>query len=710
MRGSACAATAPGFRPSTYSRPLRYQGRDVRVGIIRDLTQRTLAEAEQRELLATIDLGAFLTRDPNGTIRHWSAGCERLYGWTAAEAVGRHSHELLQTRFPVPLAVIEATLEQDGKWVGDLEHRTRSGARLVAIARKELRRHEGGRVQVLESLTDVTAQRAAEDGVRRNEAQLQRIVEHAPIPMMVHDEDGRVLHLSQRWSQLTGYTLADIPTTAAWAERAFGAEAGRAAAAGAPAGATPAEGGGECLVRTASGEMRCWLFRAATTGSDAQGRQVLVSMAMDVTETRATEAALRDSEASLRQLNEALEEQVQAEVAAREAAQVRAAHAERMQALGQLAGGIAHDFNNVLQAVQGGAGLIEETPNNPVSVRRRASMVVHAAERGAAITRRLLTFSRRGDLRTETVPTAPLLHGMLEMLRHTLGAAIEVRVEAAAELPPLLADRSQLETVLVNLATNARDAMPDGGVLTFTAAPEIRSGNVAAAPSGPDALPEGRYVRLTVTDTGSGIPGEVLARVAEPFFTTKGQGKGTGLGLAMAKGFSEQSGGALNIESAPGRGTTVSLWFPAGANETGNDAAEATTERRDTVGPRVRVLLVDDDEIVREILAEQLESSNLLVLPVESGAAAISLLDAGERVDVLVSDFSMPGMDGLSVISEAKRRRPGLPAVLLTGYATKAAELAADGETSGAFTLLRKPVTAAQLAERINLLAAAPAS
>ena len=213
-------------------------------------------------------------------------------------------------------------------------------------------------------------------------------------------------------------------------------------------------------------------------------------------------------------------------------------------------------------------------------------------------------------------------------------------------------------------------------------------------------------MRLSVADTGAGMPPEVLARVTEPFFTTKGEGQGTGLGLAMAKGVAEQSGGALAIESAPGRGTTVTLWFPlAPAPEAAPAPPEAAAADPAASGRRrVRILLVDDDPIVREVTAEGLEAEGFAVLSAASGPAALALLEAGEAVDLVLSDLSMPGMDGLALIREAQRRRPALPAILLTGFASNAAELAVNGVLSGSFSLLRKPVTPQGLAERVAVL------
>jgi signal transduction histidine kinase/ActR/RegA family two-component response regulator len=383
------------------------------------------------------------------------------------------------------------------------------------------------------------------------------------------------------------------------------------------------------------------------------------------------------------------------------AAQARATHAERMQALGQLAGGIAHDFNNILQAVQGAATLIDKRAADPGSVQRFARMILESTQRGSSITRRLLAFARRGELRAEAIDPGELLSGLRDVLGHALGSSIMVDVKLAADVPPLLADTGQLETVLVNLATNARDAMPDGGLLTFATAVDT----VQANANHPAELRPGRYVRLSIADTGTGIDPGLLARVLEPFFTTKLPGQGTGLGLSMAKGFAEQSGGGLTIESRPGRGTTVYLWLPAAirCDVTSRVPAAAAAVRDDT---GKRILLVDDEAMVRETLAASLEEGGYIVLVAEDAAGALELLRSPVEVDVLVTDLSMPGIDGLKLIRQAQLQRSGLPALLLTGYAGHGAQLAVGGSVSGAFSLVRKPVTAAQLADRIEALLA----
>lgn len=422
----------------------------------------------------------------------------------------------------------------------------------------------------------------------------------------------------------------------------------------------------------------------------------MVGLNVDVTERREAEAVLARDRAELERLVEERTRDL-------EQTQTRLAHAQRMEALGQLAGGIAHDFNNVLQAVQGGAGLIERRASDPPTVRRIAHMVHEAATRGSAITRRLLAFSRRGELRAEAVDAAGLLSGIREILSHTLNSRVQVRVRLDPDLPLLFADKGQLETVLVNLGTNARDAMPAGGALTLAARLEVVDDSQHKPTNRPVSLDPGRYIRISVTDTGEGMRPDILARAAEPFFTTKVQGKGTGLGLPMAKGFAEQSGGAMAIDSEPGRGTTVTLWFPVPEEKEAQPVAIGSggDEHRDHA--RARILLVDDDPMVREIAAEQLEDEGYGILQAESARAALAMLDGGDKVDLLVSDLSMPGMDGLALIQEAQARQAGLPAILLTGFATDMVELAAGGAVSkGTFSLLRKPVTAQNLRNRIE--------
>ncbi len=402
-------------------------------------------------------------------------------------------------------------------------------------------------------------------------------------------------------------------------------------------------------------------------------------------------------------------EELKRETAGREAAENRMRQAQRMEALGQLAGGIAHDVNNVLQAAASGARLIRRRPDDPEQVRRLASMVLEATERGASVARRLLAFARQGELRAADVDAAILLDDLQEVLRHTLGAGVEVRTEIrtapGATLPPLHADKGQLETVLLNLATNARDAMMarGGGLLQLITSEEV----VPPGARHPAGLQPGPYLRLAIVDNGAGMDAATLARATEPFFTTKGPGQGTGLGLAMAKGFAEQSGGGLAIESQPGQGTTVTLWLPRSlAPVTAAQAPVAEGRGGEEMTPRV--LLVDDEALVRETLAAELAERGWQVEQAADATSALLLLDGkGAAFDLMVTDLAMPGTNGLALIRAARQRRAGLPAVLVTGLVGDGAAAQAalsEAMRDGPFVLMRKPLDARDLATQAEAL------
>jgi PAS domain S-box-containing protein len=451
-------------------------------------------------------------------------------------------------------------------------------------------------------------------------------------------------------------------------------------------------------------EMRClrpdgstaWIALHASLTRDPAGRpQSVVGIVQDVSQRRGAEDELR-------RLNETLERRVCEAVANRVRAEEALAQAQKLEALGRLAGGVAHDFNNVLQIVLGAARLLARRSDNPDSVARLAALVSDAAERGASVARRLLGFARQGELHGEAVDPADLLSALREVLDHTLGAAIQVQTEAPPGLPPLVADRDQLETALVNLATNARDAMPEGGRLTLSAAAETLAPGRAADALG---LLPGAYIRLRIADTGTGMPADVLARATEPFFTTKPRGAGTGLGLATARGFAEQSGGALLLESTPGHGTTVTLWLPQ-AHEASREApGEARRARVPALEPGqaagALILLVDDEPAIRAILADTLRRQGFRVEAAEDGRAALARLERDREVDLLVTDLAMPEVDGVSLIRAARAIQPGLPALLITGHAseTLGGPLAAAVGT-GPFALLQKPVAPEELAVR----------
>ena len=282
----------------------------------------------------------------------------------------------------------------------------------------------------------------------------------------------------------------------------------------------------------------------------------------------------------------------------------RLAASQRLEALGQLAGGIAHDINNVLQTISGACTILQMRNQDSQDITRLAGLVLSAADRGSAITRRLLVFARRAAVQAELVDVAALLEDLQEVLNHTLGGSVVVKLDLAVALPPVYVDRMQFETVIINLATNARDAMPDGGEVRIAAGAEtVKPDRLHRADLAP-----GQYVRFDIADTGVGMDEITLQRAVEPFFSTKGPSHGTGLGLSMAKGFAEQANGRLDIVSKPGKGTTVTIWLPVSTvpAQLSQPLLSAERQERELSGlpEPSRILVVDDDRQARELVSE----------------------------------------------------------------------------------------------------------
>jgi signal transduction histidine kinase len=395
-----------------------------------------------------------------------------------------------------------------------------------------------------------------------------------------------------------------------------------------------------------------------------------------------TRAAARLARANLR-LNE--------EIAARAAAEDALRQSQKLEALGQLTGGIAHDFNNLLQAMHGAFELIQSRASDETTVRRWAKNGLEAADRGASLTRQLLAFSRQQKLEIKPLIVADALARLDGLLARTLGPKVELALEFDRDRVTVISDATQLELAVMNLAVNARDAMPDGGRLT------IRTRIVRLTDDA--VLPPGRYVELQVIDTGEGMPAQVMRRAFDPFFTTKAVGKGTGLGLAQVYGVARQAGGDARIASTPGGGTTVSLLLREAA---GVQAPAQSAPPPPAAAPAdlaATVLLVDDDEAVRGVVRGGLELRGYKVLEADSGEAALSL--AGEHPEIAVIDYAMPGMDGAQTAARLRRLLPRLPIILASGHADTAAVERALG---GSATVLRKPFDIAVLAETMTRL------
>ena len=384
---------------------------------------------------------------------------------------------------------------------------------------------------------------------------------------------------------------------------------------------------------------------------------------------------------------EAANGELRAQMAERARVEESLRHAQKLEAIGQLTGGVAHDFNNLLMVISGGLDMLDR-PGDPARRRRLMDGMRQAAGRGAALTRQLLAFSRRQPLRSEPLDLRRQVGAMRELLDRSLRGDVHVALEFADGLWPVAVDPGELELAVLNLSVNARDAMPGGGTIV------VRAENLSGLADG-DL--RGDFVRLSVVDTGTGMPPEVASRVFEPFFTTKDIGKGSGLGLAQVYGFAQQSGGAVRIDTTVGRGTTVALLLPRSgeAPSTGRGHPVGARAERAPGAMAGHVLLVEDDDEVAALVAEMLGQLGLEATRASSAAAALGALANGRAVDLVFSDVMMPGgMSGVDLAREVKRRRPGLPVLLTTAYA-EAAKRKAEAE---GIAVLPKPYRLEELA------------
>ncbi|WAJ28257.1 PAS domain-containing sensor histidine kinase [Antarcticirhabdus aurantiaca] len=435
---------------------------------------------------------------------------------------------------------------------------------------------------------------------------------------------------------------------------------------------------------------------------DRDGRKVrLVGVSADITERRTAEE-------SLRRLNETLEARVAArtaeleaahrvvmsEVDQRERTETLLRQSQKMEAIGQLTGGVAHDFNNLLMAVLGNLDLLRKHLGDDPRAARLIDGALKGAQRGAALTQRLLAFARRQELVVEPRNLSELLGGMTDLLERSLGSSVEFRLDLPATAPIAMVDANQLELAVLNLAVNARDAMPNGGELVIEVEP---------APADGDLVP-GDYVRLTVSDTGQGMDADTLKKATEPFFSTKGVGKGTGLGLSMIHGLAVQLHGALRLSSEPGQGTRAELWLPAAEAAAVSDAVvpapppAAPKEPADPI--RARILAVDDDMLIAMSTLDMLEDLGHEVVEANSGPQALEILRSDGPFDLMITDFSMPRMNGAELAEAALALCPGMPILLATGYA----ELPSGARLE--LPRLGKPYSQDQLAAEIRKLLA----
>ncbi|CAN5241314.1 response regulator [soil metagenome] len=388
---------------------------------------------------------------------------------------------------------------------------------------------------------------------------------------------------------------------------------------------------------------------------------------------------------------EAANRQLASQISERERVETALRQAQRLEAVGQLTSGVAHDFNNLLTVVIGNVEQMKKRIDDPTLL-RRLSMMGEASERGARLTAQLLAFSRRQKLEPRAVDLNETVLSMRDMLQSAIGGSVQIQPPVLADdLWPAMIDPTQIELVILNLAINSRDAMEVGGSLTVSTANVVRT-----EPGHPEEPPSGEYVMVAVSDTGSGMTAEVLNRAFEPFFTTKDVGKGSGLGLSQVFGLAKQSGGGVSIDTELGRGTTIKVFLPRAGTLPDREAEtpEALHRARDA---GLVVLVVDDDDAVREVTAGFLSDLGYDVIEAGSGGAALDLAERHDRIDAMVLDFAMPGMNGADLARELRTRRPATPILFATGYAD------ADALTDvGSDLVVHKPFTQAELARKVR--------
>ncbi|HEV2748784.1 MAG TPA: PAS domain S-box protein [Allosphingosinicella sp.] len=539
---------------------------------------------------------------------------------------------------------------------------------------------------------DVTEWHEAERALRESEERFRLIADSAPVPMWVTKLDRKRGFVNIAYAEFLGVPYEEA-LDFDWRSIIHPDDFDRLVVESLAGEATLKPFALEARYRRSDGEWR-WLRSESQPRWGPDGEHVgFIGVAHDITEAKQAEAALREVNETLEKRVEertadltAALDRLQAEVAERQRAEEALRQAQKMEAVGQLTGGIAHDFNNLLTPIMGGLEFIAARTDD-ARLKRIAETGLESARRGAKLTSQLLAFSRIQRINLVPIAVNDIIANMKDLLRHTIGREIRIETRLDPRAGHGTCDANQLENALLNLAINARDAMPAGGTLTISTART----RIEAAPD----LDDGEYVRVSVSDTGTGMPPDVLARATEPFFSTKPLGKGTGLGLAQVYGIAHQSGGTVRIESEPSQGTTVNLFVP-GAAAVAGELDKAPHAEPAAPGSRCEgtILIVDDDEEVRTFLTASLESLGYEVVEAESGQAGLARL--AECVpDLMLVDYAMPAMHGADVARAAREQRPDLPIVFVTGYAESRQLEAALGQD---VPVLRKPFSGADLA------------
>ncbi len=584
----------------------------------------------------------------------------------------RAYRSVLATREPQHLETIAPAL---GRWI-------------------ELDVHPGPQGGLVVVFRDIDDRKRAEAALRDSEERFRSMLEALPQIAFVIGPDGEAIYYNRQFRDYAGAPigpgLADRNALLDPADLPKLIEVRRAAA------AAGTEYNVEARMRRHDGVYRWHRIQNRPMFSNDRVTHWL-GTAVDVDDMRHANELLEQRVAERTAELESANRRLAAQIEEREAAEERFRQAQRIEAIGQLTAGIAHDFNNLLTSIIGNIELVEARLG-PLDDRngRLLAAALAAAGRGASLTAQLLAFSRQQRMNAEPVDLNRVLSGMASLLRSTIGPTIEIEIAQKMDLWPALADATQIELVLLNLAINARDAMPDGGTIT------ISTGNVTLGPPRrPEEPPAGEYAVVSVADKGSGIPPDIRDKVFEPFFTTKEIGKGSGLGLSQVLGVAQQLGGGVRIQSEMGVGTAVTVYLPRAGNGAARRSRRAGPGRRRGGGakerPAGRILLVDDDAEVRAVAAAMLREAGHTVIEAGSGGAALErLVEAAPRIDLLIADLAMPGMNGFELAGAARQARPDLPILFVTGFADMTRADEADHET-----VLQKPFRADELTAKV---------
>jgi PAS domain S-box-containing protein len=626
---------------------------------------------------AVVDYAIYML-DLQGHVLSWNTGAERLKGYSRAEILGQHFSRFYTPEDQaarVPKHALE-TARREGRFLAEGWRVRKEGQRFWASVVIDAIRDRDGRLVGFAKVTrDFTDRQAAQTGLLESERRYRRLVESVvDYAIFQLDVDGRIATWNMGAERIKGYVADEVigrhfSMFYTEEDRTAGVPA-LALATAASEGRFEAEG---WRVRKDGSRFWALVVIDAIVGDDGKPMG-FAKVTRDITERYEAQRALRETQEQL-------------------------AVSQKMEAIGQLSGGIAHDFNNLLMIVLGNIEAAQRNARQmPESnnLQRYLANAIRGAQRAAALTSRLLAFSRRQALDPKPVDVNKFISGSVDFLQRSLGETVEIEAVGGAGIWTIEADPNHLESALVNLAINARDAMPKGGKLTIEAANVFADSDYVRL--NPEVA-EGQYVAICVSDTGSGMPKEVASRAFEPFFTTKEAGQGTGLGLSQVYGFVKQSGGHVKIYSEAGQGTTIKMYFPRFLQRTQEEEVAEDTPVAE--GESETVLVVEDDPDVRAYLLEALRGLNYRVIAAGNAQAALHvLIDDDKRVDLLLTDVIVPGLNGRELGRRAQALRPGLRVLYMTGYSRNA--VVHHGRLDEGVDLLQKPVSQTQLASRVR--------